>query len=85
MISLNENLTESFRMTVKSRMMRDPTLLNQTDIPNKKFLAQCTTSCRTECKHDRCTHECLQEMGMFGDFVSTEPQKESETVLWVKV
>ena len=59
--------------------MRDPTLLNQTDIPNEKFLAQCTTSCRTECKHERCTHECLQEKGMFGDFVSIEPEKKSET------
>jgi len=66
-------------MTVKSGMMRDPTLFNQTDILNEKFLAQCTTSCRTECKHERCTHECLHEKGMFGDFVSIEPRKKSET------
>jgi len=54
-ISLNDNLTDSFRMTVKSGMMRDPTLFNQTDILNEKFLAQYTTSCRAQCKHERCT------------------------------
>jgi hypothetical protein len=59
--------------------MRDPTLFNQIDIPNDKFLAQCTTSCRVECKHERCTHGWLHEKGMFGDFVSIEPQKKSET------
>jgi hypothetical protein len=78
-ISLNDNLTESFRMTVKSGMMRTPTLFNQTDIPNEKFLAQCTTSCHAECKHERCTCECLLEKGMFGDFVRIEPQKKGET------
>ena len=78
-ISLNDNLTESFRMTVKSGMMRDRTLFNQTDILNGKFLAHYTTSCRAECKHERCTHECVHEKGMFGDFVSIEPQKKSET------
>ena len=66
-------------MTVKSGMMRDPTLFNQTDILNEKFLAQSTTSCRAECKHERCTRECVHEKGMFGDFVSIEPQKKSET------
>jgi len=59
--------------------MRDPTLLIQTDILNEKILAQYTTSCRAECKHERCTHECVREKGMFGDFVSIEPQKKSET------
>jgi len=59
-ISLNDSLTESFRMTVKSGMMRDPTLFNQTDILNEKFLAQYTTSCRAECKHERSTHECFR-------------------------
>ena len=59
--------------------MRDPTLLNQTDILNEMFLAQCTTSCRAECKHERCTHECVHEKGMFGDFVGIEHQKKSET------
>jgi len=54
--------------------MRDPTLFNQTDILNEKFLAQYTTSCRAEC-----THECVHEKGMFDDFVSIEPQKKSET------
>jgi hypothetical protein len=78
-ISLNDNLTESFRMTVKSGMMRDPTLFNQTGILNEKFLAQCSTSCRAECKHERCTLECVHEKGMFGDFVSIESQKKSET------
>jgi hypothetical protein len=66
-------------MTVKSGMMRDPTLFNQTDILNEKFLARCSTSCCVECKHERCIHECLHEKGMFGDFVSIEPQKKSET------
>jgi len=64
--------------------MRDPTLLNQTDILNEMFLAQCTTSCRAECKHERCTHECVHEKGMFGDFVIIEPQKKSETVTLVE-
>jgi hypothetical protein len=54
-ISLNENLAESFRMTVKSEMMKDPTLFNQTDILNEKFSAQRITSCSAECKHERCT------------------------------
>jgi hypothetical protein len=58
--------------------MRDPTLFNQTDIPNDKFLAPCTTSCRFGCKHERCTHGWLHEEGMFGDCVSIEPQKKSE-------
>jgi hypothetical protein len=66
-------------MTVKTGMMRDATLFNQTDIPNDKFLAQCTTGCRFVCKHERCTHGWLHEKGMFGDFVSIEPQKKSET------
>jgi hypothetical protein len=66
-------------MTVKGGMMRDPTLFNQTDILNETFLAQCTTSCRAECKHERCTQECLHEKGMFGDFVSIVPQKKCET------
>jgi hypothetical protein len=79
-ISLNDNLIESFRMTVKRRMMRDPTLFNKTDIiPNDKLLAQCTTSCRVGCKHERCTQGWLHEKGMFGDFVSIERQKKSET------
>jgi len=60
-------------------MVRKPTLFSQSDILDGKVLAQCTTSCRAECKHDRCTHECLHEKGMFGDFVSIEPQKKSET------
>jgi hypothetical protein len=60
-------------------MMSDPTLLNQTDIPNEKFLAQCITSCRADCKHESCTREWLQENGIFGDFVSIEPQKKGET------
>ena len=59
--------------------MRNPTLFSQSDILNEKVLAQCTTSCRAECKHVRCTHECSHEKGMFGDFVSIEPQKKSET------
>jgi hypothetical protein len=75
-ISLNDNLAESFRMTIKSRMMRDPTLFNQNDIPNDNVLAQCTTSCCFACKHERCTHGWLHEKG---DFVSIEPQKKSET------
>jgi hypothetical protein len=78
-ISLNDYLTESFRMTVKSRMIRDATLFSQTGIPNDKFLAQCTTSFRLACKHERCTHGWLQEKGMFDDFVNIEPQKKSET------
>jgi hypothetical protein len=60
-------------------MMSDPTLFNQTDIPNDKFLAQSTASCRVKCKHERCTHGWLHEKGMFGDVVSIEPQKKSET------
>ena len=60
-------------------MMRDPTLFNQTDILNEKFLAQYTTNCRAECKHERCKHECVHEKAMFGDFVSIERQKKSET------
>jgi lipid-binding SYLF domain-containing protein len=59
--------------------MRDPTLFNQTDILNDKLLAQCTTGCRVECKHERCTHGCLHEKGLFSDFVSIEGQKMSET------
>jgi hypothetical protein len=59
--------------------MREPTLFNHTNIPNDKFLAQCTDSCHVECKHERCTLGWLHEKGMFGDFVSIEPQKKSET------
>jgi hypothetical protein len=82
--SLNDNLTESFRMTVKSRMMRDPTLFNQTDIPNGKFLGQRTTSCRVECKHQRCTHGWLQEKGMFSDLFSLSLRRRVKRRLWVR-
>jgi hypothetical protein len=78
-ISVNDNLTESFKMTVKRRITTDPTLFNPTNLPNDKFLAQCTTSSRVECKHERCTHGWLHEKGMCGDFVIIERQKKSET------